>query len=173
MTAYEMSISDWSSDVCSSDLYKEFSWFDGYVGRLAVQDKGHQGFLAHVDLQSAFGARVGGTQGAFGHDAGHGGLVFDVAAQVGNGVAGGHGQLGGLLDCLLGKLPSQQEGFRLGRLQRRGTQVGQRNGGVIDCCSSHAQQYGGGRSSEVAGFPFKLAVALASSRSLCRDPNLE
>src|SRR3546814_1884841 len=31
-TAYEMRISDWSSDVCSSDLQPLFSWLDGATG---------------------------------------------------------------------------------------------------------------------------------------------
>src|SRR3546814_3025480 len=47
-TAYEMRISDWSSDVCSSDLIAE-------VGHVAVElealDEALSGFLAALDLE--------------------------------------------------------------------------------------------------------------------------
>src|SRR3546814_3602317 len=49
MTAYEMRISDWSSDVCSSDLIFMFSNVDRYVISVLVQPIKAE--LALSDLQ--------------------------------------------------------------------------------------------------------------------------
>src|SRR3546814_5756209 len=64
-TAYEMRISDWSSDVCSSDLHGLLPLLAEFIGQQARQD-------------------VGGAAGREGHD--HG----DAAGGVGGlGLAGG------------------------------------------------------------------------------------
>src|SRR3546814_19693280 len=39
-TAYEMRISDWSSDVCSSDLYPGQIFVHGEMGRVGNDDRG-------------------------------------------------------------------------------------------------------------------------------------
>src|SRR3546814_2769094 len=52
-TAYEMRISDWSSDVCSSDLFKPDLW----VHPLAAATRGLEGLeLAEIGLMKAAGA---------------------------------------------------------------------------------------------------------------------
>src|SRR3546814_5643292 len=70
-TAYEMRISDWSSDVCSSDLEADMGLYEGLVAC------GHQRADQHrdqqhrqrdrrqaVDLQAAVGAVPGGEAAA-------------------------------------------------------------------------------------------------------------
>src|SRR3546814_6904709 len=70
-TAYEMRISDWSSDVCSSDLHGLLPLLAEFIGQQARQD-------------------VGGAAGREGHDQG------DAAGGVGGlGLAGGGRQQGG------------------------------------------------------------------------------
>src|SRR3546814_14390714 len=69
-TAYEMRISDWSSDVCSSDLFLFFGPFQGRtlpVNGHADDDLAPDGDLALLDIarlrRSAFGAAVRGRRG--------------------------------------------------------------------------------------------------------------
>src|SRR3546814_5323398 len=55
-TAYEMRISDWSSDVCSSDLGPEAVWVDDVdvEGVVADPDRlGRLGLAGHGDLEDA------------------------------------------------------------------------------------------------------------------------
>src|SRR3546814_16083667 len=66
-----MSISDWSSDVCSSDLRYEWHWSDGCRKTLAA----HFDF----DLRAGFGQRR--------MNIGHG----DSRAEAGASASGGHG----------------------------------------------------------------------------------
>src|SRR3546814_6644029 len=63
-TAYEMRISDWSSDVCSSDLMREFLCASrrGLSGRRLAAG-GHQGGQAAVVVIVLQAARGGGRLG--------------------------------------------------------------------------------------------------------------
>src|SRR3546814_10836672 len=63
-TAYEMRISDWSSDVCSSDLYKKPSqqrWYAGETVSVAVG----QGYNAFTLLQLAQATAVLANNGTY------------------------------------------------------------------------------------------------------------
>src|SRR3546814_2360670 len=63
-TAYEMRISDWSSDVCSSDLPFEQN-FRGFrierVRNAAVVHRAHRRALRFVEVADALGAAVVGN----------------------------------------------------------------------------------------------------------------
>src|SRR3546814_711999 len=53
-TAYDMRISDWSSDVCSSDLLGVGTAFDEDLGLVGVQQRIASGCLATIDCGTAF-----------------------------------------------------------------------------------------------------------------------
>src|SRR3546814_9770799 len=53
-TAYEMRISDWSSDVCSSDLARARAHVGDQGGGIAGQRRGGQGFGGHGAPLSCF-----------------------------------------------------------------------------------------------------------------------
>src|SRR3546814_7490748 len=57
-TAYEMRISDWSSDVCSSDLAPREAAFER-VGRLIADLRAAGHSITHVDLGRSEERRVG------------------------------------------------------------------------------------------------------------------
>src|SRR3546814_6381328 len=71
-TAYEMRISDWSSDVCSSDLrdaglrprVRQAPWSETDPAAHAVQDTGKAAAVAGVDLD--FGAHAGAQRRCIG-----------------------------------------------------------------------------------------------------------
>src|SRR3546814_18947339 len=60
MTAYEMRISDWSSDVCSSDLAQ--CGHDPVVAEAGGEGVERQGQLARIDIEA--GQRAAGAQRA-------------------------------------------------------------------------------------------------------------
>src|SRR3546814_1641713 len=77
-TAYEMRISDWSSDVCSSDLRRVVVTFrtrtDACPGQHADQHRARQLWLRRVDAQQIVRAQIGFPEIVVRRHAQHGGV---------------------------------------------------------------------------------------------------
>src|SRR3546814_7347594 len=82
-TAYEMRISDWSSDVCSSDLFFEEDIIRSRADNVLLEEGELQS--VHVDEQRFVGDVVFAMRGIFAHVER---IVETVIPQLGNAVVG-------------------------------------------------------------------------------------